>query len=67
MVDLETHLFQGQKVKGQGDDVQKIVSAWVFALLRVLASSSCYLVIDATDSIPTSVRLNTAKDHNWLQ
>jgi len=30
---VETHLFGGQKIKGQGHESQKTLPAWVFALL----------------------------------
>jgi len=33
----------GQKVKGQGHEKPENMSAWVFVLLWVTASSSCYL------------------------
>jgi len=48
---LKSHLFGGQKVKGQDYESQP---AWVFALLWVLASSSCTIVqrlITVTDSL----------------
>jgi len=37
---METHLFWGQVIKGQGHEARKTVPAWVFAYLRLLDSSS---------------------------
>jgi len=37
---LQTHLFWGQKIKGQGDKAQKTLPSWVTALLWMLTSSS---------------------------
>ena len=48
---MKTHLFWGQKVKGQGHESQQTLPAWVFALLWVLASFSSRYVDTAGTSV----------------
>ena len=56
---LETHLFWGQKVKGKGHESQKL-SAWVLALLWVLASIS--FIIDFVPMAKTAGVLDTCRN-----
>ena len=49
----KTHLFWGQKVKGQGHESQKNIPSRVFALLWVLPYCSCYCCSSVLQPTPS--------------